>query len=756
MNPIILDYLSEGQSLIHVGAHYAEEREQYQKKGLNVMWVEACPLFSHKLKDNLARFRHQDFRLAALSRVSGLKTPFHISNNSEGVSSSFYRFGDDADLLWPHHKLKHVDTVTVITKTFDQFVEEEHQWFSSNDPSALLVDIQGAEIDFLLGARGSLWRFDTIQIEASSARVYQTGNTRDEVIRILSNHGFKLEKADEMVKGHGDYLFRRENPIGEPDQAFSSKGYLDINDARLEHLASLDLALENKTILELGSGPGYITEFLIKQGAYVTSIDARIENIQATRQKLNPSRRWNGFVYDVEKEIRPSIVNYDIVLAYGILYHLSNPRKLIERIAIMNPSLFIMETCVTPEQSKSRPEQPSGLLEEDQTNGTQALRGTGCRPVRDWLWELLNKNFANSYTCKHQPAHPQFPTDWSITTRWNKDLTRSVFVCSSNPIDASWALKELPGKQIKKLSGVAYGKSVAKVIGNKTWLDYPRVVSIETMVACNAKCSFCAYPNSERKGERMETELFYKIIEDLSNAGRYPQSITLARINEPLLDKRLREFSVHIRKVFPKSSYAIWSNGLRLDQESANWINELGTETVLQISLNSIDATEHSRFMGIELEPVLDNLDYVHKHTTVKCNLHAPYLGEDRSREIRDYCKNRWPRFELRLRPIFDWQGTIASGISSSKDDLNLPIDYEDRFKDISILNQPCTQWLDLHVLASGYATKCCIDEAGYSDADFSLRDNHTLEVFAKTRFLREEIYARKTIQGCKTCLHPG
>lgn len=349
------------------------------------MWVEACPLFSHKLKSNLATFTNQDFRLAALSRISGLKTPFHISSNGEGVSSSFYQFGDDVDSLWPQYQLNHSNTLTVITKTFDQFVEEEHHWFSTHGPSALLIDIQGAEIDFLLGARGSLWRFDTIQIEASAAKVYQNGNTEEEVIRILNNNGFYFEKTDEMVKGHGDYLFRRENPIGGPDPAFSSKSYLDINNVRLQHLASLDLQLENKTILELGSGPGDITDFLIKQGAYVTSIDARIESIQAARKKYQSSGRWNGFVYNLETEICPSSVNYDIILAYGMLYHLSSPRKFIKRIAAMNTSLFLMETCVTPELSKSKSKHLSGILGEDRTNGTQALNGTGCRALRDWL-----------------------------------------------------------------------------------------------------------------------------------------------------------------------------------------------------------------------------------------------------------------------------------------------------------------------------------------------------------------------------------
>jgi MoaA/NifB/PqqE/SkfB family radical SAM enzyme len=149
----------------------------------------------------------------------------------------------------------------------------------------------------------------------------------------------------------------------------------------------------------------------------------------------------------------------------------------------------------------------------------------------------------------------------------------------------------LPNQEL--FSGYRYGKSVSKIVASGNYIDYPRVVSIETMVACNAKCSFCAYPDSERKGDKMDTDLFYKIIDDLNSDGRYPMSITLARINEPLLGKRLKEFSLHIRKVFPKSIYSIWSNGLKLNQEDIAWINELGGNANLQVSLNTIDAAEH-------------------------------------------------------------------------------------------------------------------------------------------------------------------
>ena len=113
---------------MHVGTHYAEEEDLYQKKELNVMWGEACPSFSRELKSKLAGFDNQDFRIAALSRLSGLMTPFHTSNNSEGVSSSFYHFGIGVVLLWPKLQLRHANSLKIFAKTFNQFVEKELNW----------------------------------------------------------------------------------------------------------------------------------------------------------------------------------------------------------------------------------------------------------------------------------------------------------------------------------------------------------------------------------------------------------------------------------------------------------------------------------------------------------------------------------------------------------------------------------------------------------------------------------------------------
>ena len=446
MSIALLELLTHGDSLIHIGAHFAEECTSYNKKGISVMWVEACPLFEKQIKKNLKDLPDQLYRIRALDKISERKKVFNISNNSEGVSSSFYKFGEDAKTLWPELDLHHVDSVCVNSKTLDNFIDEEYHWISTKQPRALLIDVQGSELDVLLGGIGSLWRFDLIQIETSSVNVYENGNTRDSVIELLSNNGFQLTKTIEQVPGHGDLIFEKANSK-KPDIAFNSSVYQEINDKRIKHLASLDISFDQKTILELGSGPGDLTEYFLSKGAYVTSIDGREENIRESHRKFKDNHKWSGFVYDLEEQIAPLDIHYDIIIAYGILYHLSNPKKFLRRIKNINADLFLLSTCVTSEFHIEDETSDLNLLQEPSSNGTQALHGMGCRPNRKWLWEQLSRIFDNTYACKWQPNHDQFPQDWTSNKLKTSTLTRMIYVCSTKKLNFNWALDQLPSKQ---------------------------------------------------------------------------------------------------------------------------------------------------------------------------------------------------------------------------------------------------------------------------------------------------------------------
>lgn len=72
-------------------------------------------------------------------------------------------------------------------------------------------------------------------------------------------------------------------------------------------------------------------------------------------------------------------------------------------------------------------------------------------------------------------------------------------------------------------------------------------------------------------------------------------------------------------------------------------------------------------------------------------------------------------------------------------------------------INFSCAQWYDLHILANGVVTKCCIDETGFEGNEkFDSSRRHVLQIYGESASLRENLPGRSSVSGCKTCFHLG
>ena len=96
----------------------------------------------------------------------------------------------------------------------------------------------------------------------------------------------------------------------------------------------------------------------------------------------------------------------------------------------------------------------------------------------------------------------------------------------------------------------------------------PCLVSIETVNRCNSTCEFCpANRNTEtRPFQKMEEQLFYKIIQELKQA-EYDGYLNLYVNNEPLIDSRIEDWYLYAREQLPKAKLLLYTNGTLLDLE---------------------------------------------------------------------------------------------------------------------------------------------------------------------------------------------
>jgi len=103
------------------------------------------------------------------------------------------------------------------------------------------------------------------------------------------------------------------------------------------HLAVVEMPIDNlqdKKVLEVGSGAGAHSALFCKEGARITSLDLTVDRVIATQKKLEIiDNSNNSFVLQGDAENLPFKDNFfDIVYSNGVLHHTPNTQKSIEEV----------------------------------------------------------------------------------------------------------------------------------------------------------------------------------------------------------------------------------------------------------------------------------------------------------------------------------------------------------------------------------------------------------------------------------------
>lgn len=222
----------------------------------------------------------------------------------------------------------------------------------------------------------------------------------------------------------------------DPRNFFHNFFYLRHNARRLEHLASLDIPLRGKKVLELGAGIGDHTHYYADRGCTVTITEPREDNLKMLRRRFPECE-----IIPLDLEAPGTVLDgrtFEVVHSYGLLYHLSNPEAAIKYMADRTNGVLLLETCVSFDHASGVNQVP-----EPEHDPTQALSGTGCRPARSWVFQKLKEHFPFVYIPLTQPNHPEFPVDWTRPDAHQAPLTRAIFVASRQPIDSAQLTTDL-------------------------------------------------------------------------------------------------------------------------------------------------------------------------------------------------------------------------------------------------------------------------------------------------------------------------
>jgi SAM-dependent methyltransferase len=226
--------------------------------------------------------------------------------------------------------------------------------------------------------------------------------------------------------------------LRDPFHVFLAPAAIEINKARIEHLASLCLDLDSKRVLEVGAGIGLLTQFFEERNCEILCTDGNSENLNEMRRRF-PNR--NIRLLDLDSEGNAiELGRFQIVFCYGVLYHLRRPKRALKILANVCDDLILLETCVALGNSSEI------QFVEEPRERNQAVSGIGCRPTRAWVMEHLRAFFGHAYITKTQPRHRDFVLDWNQPPI--QPLYRSVFVGSKHALTNPNLTEKIPERQV--------------------------------------------------------------------------------------------------------------------------------------------------------------------------------------------------------------------------------------------------------------------------------------------------------------------
>ena len=196
-------------------------------------------------------------------------------------------------------------------------------------------------------------------------------------------------------------------------------------------LATFREPLQLKTALDVGCGVGYFSGLLQQLGLEVSAFDGRESNI-AEAQRRHPGVKF--FVADVEELNGRETGAFDLVLCFGLLYHLENPLRALRRLHAVTGKVLLIESVCVPEQA------PLFYMRDEPELADQALHAVACYPTEGALVKMAYAaGFPAVYRAARLPEHEDF------RPRLGRRPRRTIIVAPVSPIqDSSLVLADEP------------------------------------------------------------------------------------------------------------------------------------------------------------------------------------------------------------------------------------------------------------------------------------------------------------------------
>lgn len=169
------------KGIVHIGGHLGQEVHRYAKFDKSVIWIEANPEIFSKLSDNIVGFSNNVAYNYLLGNENKTDVQFYLANNNFASSSIFSLAKGNG-----FKKLKMLNTIK------SDMVRMDLVFAKNSIPigSHWILDVQGAELQVLMGSGDLIKNCQSLTVEVSTREVYDGAPSFLELNEFLLGQGF--------------------------------------------------------------------------------------------------------------------------------------------------------------------------------------------------------------------------------------------------------------------------------------------------------------------------------------------------------------------------------------------------------------------------------------------------------------------------------------------------------------------------------------------------------------------------------------
>jgi SAM-dependent methyltransferase len=189
-----------------------------------------------------------------------------------------------------------------------------------------------------------------------------------------------------------------------------------------EFLANVQPRISPGSALDVGCGVGDFSKFLADVGFRVVAIDGREENASEARKRYP---HITFFTQNAEELSSSALGTFDLVLCFGLLYHLENPFRAIRQLYAATGKILFIESMCAPNS------QPMMELLDEGVAEDQGLNYVAFYPSESCLVKMLYRTgFPFVYRFENLPRDILY-----TETIWQKRM-RTLLVASRMELSA--------------------------------------------------------------------------------------------------------------------------------------------------------------------------------------------------------------------------------------------------------------------------------------------------------------------------------